>query len=443
MNIILIIIKILLSSTFLIFSQVLFLKLLNINYLINNNKLNVKHLLILVTPYLAISAIIYFINFIWCFNFVFVMLFICIINKLIFKVKYKYSGFLFLAYSIISMIAEILIVIIFELIFGKDYDYLNSSNMYSFYTLFTHTLISLYLMLALYKKIRNKFFKVNLTVTENKMNKALFILIISSFPTYFLILLTRYNIEAPIMFVILLLMIISLTYSILYIESNAKFMKQNIQYSQLLTQYNNTATMVDTVKTLKHDFNNIFQVINGYLTSKDYNSLNTFVDSIMLECKIANLAQGISSEAFDEPGIFALVGKLYMNCVKKEIKIDIDSSISYKSINFPISKLIRILGVVIDNAIEAAQNCIDNKYIHLDCRFDRRKNANILKLYNTYKHEKPIDLDKIFNKGVSSKKIKSGIGLWEVKKLISSKNNAQVYATIERDMFCLNIVIEQ
>ena len=54
-----------------------------------------------------------------------------------------------------------------------------------------------------------------------------------------------------------------------------------------------------------------------------------------------------------------------------------------------------------------------------------------------------LDVSKIFNKGVSSKKVKSGIGLWEVKKIISSKSNSQIYASLKDNEFCQTIIIEK
>ena len=51
--------------------------------------------------------------------------------------------------------------------------------------------------------------------------------------------------------------------------------------------------------------------------------------------------------------------------------------------------------------------------------------------------------DKIFDKGVSSKKVKSGLGLWEVKNIISKKQNSQIYANIENNTFSQTIVIEK
>ena len=70
------------------------------------------------------------------------------------------------------------------------------------------------------------------------------------------------------------------------------------------------------------------------------------------------------------------------------------------------------------------------------------KQPDIIRIENLSKYIYP-KVSKIFNKGVSSKKVKSGIGLWEVKKIISSKSNSQIYASLKDNEFCQTIIIEK
>ena len=104
--------------------------------------------------------------------------------------------------------------------------------------------------------------------------------------------------------------------------------------------------------------------------------------------------------------------------------------------------LSRILGILLDNAIEATKKS-NNQYIRLEMKFDKRKNADIIRVINTFDTNIQIDLNKIYEKGFSTKKVKSGIGLWEVKKLVAKNPNSQIYATIEGKHFVQNVVIEK
>ena len=136
------------------------------------------------------------------------------------------------------------------------------------------------------------------------------------------------------------------------------------------------------------------------------------------------------------------MGAKYFIAADKEITVDLDVTCDFTKISFPMPEFSRILGILLDNAIEATQKT-DNKYIRFEARYDLRKNADIIKLINTYNTSIDIDLNKIYEKGFSIKKVKSGIGLWEVKKIVKKNKNSQIYATIENGKFVQNFVIER
>ena len=200
--------------------------------------------------------------------------------------------------------------------------------------------------------------------------------------------------------------------------------------------------MVDGVKTLKHDYNNIMQALSGYVATKQYDKLEEHINKVLQECNVVNNFSTITPELFNEPAIYGIMGAKYFLAADKDIKVDLDITCDFTKISFPMPELSRILGIILDNAMEATEKS-NNKYIRFEARYDSRKNADVLKIVNTYDTSINIDLEKIYEKGVSSKKVKSGIGLWEVKKLIKKNKNAQIYPTIENDKFVQNIVIER
>ena len=150
----------------------------------------------------------------------------------------------------------------------------------------------------------------------------------------------------------------------------------------------------------------------------------------------------IDPEIFNDPAIYGIVGAKYFLITEHDITMDLEIVTNIKEINFPMPELSRIFGILLDNAYEATQKC-DNPYVKLEMRFDNRKCADIIRIINTYDTNINIDLDNIYKKGVSSKKVKSGIGLWEVKKIISKFPHTQIYPTIEKDKFVQNIIIEK
>lgn len=211
-----------------------------------------------------------------------------------------------------------------------------------------------------------------------------------------------------------------------------------------MTLHNKTMTgMVDGVRKLKHDYNNIMQALNGYVSTKQYDKLQEHINSVIGECGDINTLSVINPKIFNDPAIYGIVGAKYFLAIEKDIKFEFDITTNISKIEFSMPDLSRILGIILDNAIEATSKLQKNKFIKLEMRFDNKKCADIIRVYNTYDTSIHINTQDIFKKGYSSKKVKSGIGLWEVKKLIEKSRNAQIYAAIEKDKFIQNIIIEK
>ena len=96
----------------------------------------------------------------------------------------------------------------------------------------------------------------------------------------------------------------------------------------------------------------------------------------------------------------------YNNIVKKKLKFKFYSGIDFKKLSISPYDFSKILGILLDNSIEAASKS-NEKEITLDCEIDRKNNYQIT-LKNSYTN-KDVDLCKIYSKGYSSKSVKSGL----------------------------------
>lgn len=207
--------------------------------------------------------------------------------------------------------------------------------------------------------------------------------------------------------------------------------------------YNKTLIeLVDNLRILKHDYNNILQSINGYIVTKQYDQLEKHMKNLTNEASNISAIESINPEIINQPAIYGIVGAKYFTANSKNIKFKLDVLTDISKIDFDFADLSRVLGILLDNAIEASEKSDDPKIL-LSFSYNKAKQANIIQIKNSIASNLKIDVSKIFNKGVSSKKIKSGIGLWEVKKIISSKSNSQIYANIENNKFCQTIIIEK
>jgi len=99
----------------------------------------------------------------------------------------------------------------------------------------------------------------------------------------------------------------------------------------------------------------------------------------------------------------------------------------------------RILGILLDNAIEASEECED-KIINIIFRDDDRKHRQLVTIENTFKN-KNVDTVKIFGKGISEKENHTGLGLWEVNKILKKNTNVSLFTSKNEKYFSQQLEI--
>lgn len=194
-----------------------------------------------------------------------------------------------------------------------------------------------------------------------------------------------------------------LLYFIITLYSISKIIKLKTATTQLESaeEYNKTLHILhDNVRGFKHDFDNIVTTIGGYINN---------------------------------PGIYNLLTSKYHEATEKGIDVNIYFLLDLNDLHMKIYEFARILGILLDNAIEAAEKSKE-KLINISFRKDERNNRNLILIENSYAN-KDVDTEEIFNKGFTEKENHTGIGLWEVRKILSKNNNINLFTSKTDDLF--------
>lgn len=286
-----------------------------------------------------------------------------------------------------------------------------------------------------------KKYKIN-TLSFKNLKLLLFMLVGYILPQIILFSVANYSYPLPLMVINILQIILVSILIFSYLKRSVK--EEQIEANLINAETHNKTLIeiVDSVRTLKHDYGNIVQALNGYVITKQYEQLDEYVNSLLKEFDNVNNVSSIDPKIFNEPAIYGVVGAKYFFATENDIAFELDITSNIKEINFPKPELSRIFGILLDNAIEATQKAKE-KYIKLEINFNEKKYADVIRIINTYDTSINIDLENIYEKGVSSKEIKSGIGLWEVKKLVKKNSHSQIYTSIENDKFVQNLIIEK
>jgi len=214
--------------------------------------------------------------------------------------------------------------------------------------------------------------------------------------------------------------------------------KQKLTIENLNLYNESLINLYDSVRSFKHDFINFIQALNGYIQCNDMDGVRSLANSIYNESKIMCNMEEINPELINNPAIYNLIANKYKISCQKNIMMNIEVNYNLLELNIDTYKICRILGILIDNAIEAAENC-EEKVVNI--RFIKQANIKSILIENTY-HDDEIEIDNIFKKGYTTKKdnLKHGLGLWKVKDMIDNTNNLSII-TSKNKLFSQELLI--
>lgn len=321
--------------------------------------------------------------------------------------------------------------------FSINYDLIASVPIYRIILIFIIYLV-IYLLYRLVK-----YFKVNIEVFDNMSIKNK-ILIVSNIILCLIVIGTQfylglyYNKTMP--FIITFISILGLvSYSIISIYnliniSKLELTKRDLESANLTIH--SLTILHDTVRSFKHDFDNIVNSLGGYVVTEDIEGLKRFYNQLLEDCQKTNNLYALSPNVINHPAIYHMLATKYYDADQKNVTITLNVFLDLNEIEsrMKIYDFTRILGILLDNAIDAAVEC-DKKLVNVTFRKEINRDDLILVIIqNTYK-DKTIDTERIYQKGISSKENHSGLGLWKVRQILMKNNNLNLFTTKNSEFF--------
>lgn len=298
--------------------------------------------------------------------------------------------------------------------------------------------ISMSILLITLKKFKNIKFSFDLFDTlDKKTLRILYVNIFVGFLTLGLqLVITAFYMDIVPVIITLLSFILLIAFLVLSIYSFTRMIKlaNTRRDLECAEEYNKSLEILyDKVKGFKHDFDNIVSTLDGYIETNDMPGLKKYFDEVKKDCKITNNLSIINPRTINNPGIYSLLNNKYFKASNLGINFEFEYFINLNKLDVNLYQFSRILGVLIDNAIEEAEKCND-KVVKLSFIRENRNNRTLITIQNTYSN-KDVDIEKIFNKGESGKTNHSGIGLWEVKNYVKKNKNLDLFTTKDDTFF--------
>ncbi len=205
-------------------------------------------------------------------------------------------------------------------------------------------------------------------------------------------------------------------------EINAKItMKQN-SYDNLQEYMSQIEELYQNIRVFRHDYANIMASMAVYLTDNDIEGLKTYYEKhIFPVSALLNKEKDVISRLnrLDLVELKGLTAVKINYALEMHIKVSLEITERIEKINMDSLDLVRIAGILLDNAIEACQECEEPC---MDLAMIKTPQGVTIIIRNNY-IKKEMDYSRLGNLGITSKGERRGVGLYNMKSLIGKYDN--------------------
>ncbi|MDD2627311.1 MAG: GHKL domain-containing protein [Clostridia bacterium] len=258
------------------------------------------------------------------------------------------------------------------------------------------------------------------------------IILICLIPSIILIFSNKYNYSIPILITTVIQLLTVSIFAFIYVNKRFKHKATEIELENSKLHIDALSTINEGVRGFKHDMANMVQSMNGYIAMNNFDGIKEYINSLSKGFNDINILSILSPEVINDPAIYGIVVGKMLKAREYKINLSLDINLRVSEINFPKFELSRIIGILLDNAIEAAVESEDKKLI-VNMYHNEKKKADIIVIGNSVKDIHNIDITKIFDKNYSTKAKASGFGLYEVLRFFKKYNKGDIVTNLDCD----------
>lgn len=249
----------------------------------------------------------------------------------------------------------------------------------------------------------------------------------------------RINLILFTMYFVLLMIIMFVLVS--NIKKEMKFESTKKEYENLKEYTSNLEGLYNDMRVFRHDYINILSSMAGYFENKDIEGLEKHFNE-----NIIPLGEGMKSNNFKIgllqnikiPEIKGIISSKVIRAQEAGIDVSLEVMEPIEKISMNIIDLSRVVGILIDNAIEACEKC-ENPHIKLG--IIKKDNSIVMVLINSAPENTP-PIYKIYKRGFSTKGDNRGLGLSNLKEIVNRYKTVTLDTIIENGSFIQSIEIK-
>lgn len=224
-------------------------------------------------------------------------------------------------------------------------------------------------------------------------------------------------------------------------HENKQLALEASQKENLLSYTESLETMYQNMRIFRHDYINILSTMKCYIETSDISALERYFNEKILPASSTMTSQDFAIGKLAMIKILELKSILYVKliwAIQCGLHISLELTEEINEIHLDSLKLCNIIGILLDNAIEAASASSDKKLL---IALIVEEHGLLIHIENA---TAPITvpIEQLFQQGYSSKSDgHSGLGLFEVQRLVQELPNVFLSTDYSSDLFVQEVEV--
>lgn len=343
---------------------------------------------------------------------------------------------------IILLIAEIAYAIFVVSFFKMDMDAINRTLSGNFISNLCIVILALAIKTFICHKVKIVDIIDKLSLRSKNSNFYIFFI---AFTTIIMLTYCIYF-EANLLLALIFGIIIVVVYvffTITLVQEKANNIKLQEENNNMVLSLEEYEKMYSFQRMKNHEYKNDLSILRGMINENDTGALK-YIDKIIEFRNDEDHNWMVILKRIPEGGLQGLLYYKLLQMEEKNINIDFTTTVfytpsSYNKLPDRIKiKICKLLGIYLDNSMQAVESLQDrNIYININ----ENDKFIIFKIANNFSNN--IDLDRLYEKGYTTKSTGHGYGLAIAKELITEDNDIVSRTKIIKDKFIQEIEIKK
>ncbi|UNP84911.1 GHKL domain-containing protein [Staphylococcus equorum] len=251
-----------------------------------------------------------------------------------------------------------------------------------------------------------------------------------------------------IKFLVVMYAVLIITTAVLIVTISFSIIRQ-IQYKRNMREIENyykytlqIEKINHEMRKFRHDYVNILSTMSDFIRENDMEGLDQYFHEEILPMQDSMQMNAIKINGIENLKVREIKGLLttkILQAQEKNIRISIEVPETIEKIEMPIINLSRVIGILLDNAIEASEKIVDDPLIRI--AFIKNEDDSVMFIVMNKCDTDMPRVHTLFQENFSTKGKNRGLGLSTLKELTDTTSNVLLDTTIDNNCFIQKVEI--